>query len=92
MIDELRFVMVAKKLKEFSEYFDDLYELIDNIIERKHSVNGMTAHIIGINRFSDKNIEYSWGCDGCSRGCCGYITGEDEISYDDLLNFIQGEK
>lgn len=90
MINELKYIMVINKLKKFSEYFDDLYELIDKWVEEKHSDNGETAYITGIGGFSGNNVEYSWACPGYSRGCCGYRSGEDKVSFDDLLTFIQG--
>lgn len=90
MIEEMKFIMLAKKFEEFAEYFNDFYELIDKWIAEKHSDNGETAYITGIAGLLNGTIEYSWECRGCSRGCCGYASGSNNVSFDQLLEFIQG--
>lgn len=87
-MNELKFVMLAKKFEEFSEYFDDFYELLGTWTRNNHSDNE-DAYLTGITGISNGKIDYSWERRGCSRGCCGYISGEDTISVDDLLQFIQ---
>lgn len=90
MINEVRFIMLAKKLEDFSEYFEEFYELINKWAEKIHSENGETAYITGISGFYTDRVEYAWECAGCSRGCCGYRSGDTAVSYDQLLKFIQG--
>lgn len=87
-MNEVKFIMLVKKLEEVAEHFDDFYEFIDKWVEKNHS-DRETAHLTGIAGFRQDGIEYNWGRSGCSRGCCGYHTGEDLVTFDELLAFAQ---
>ena len=87
-MNELKFIMLAKKFEEFSEFFSDFYQLLDKWVEKNHS-DDQYAYITGIAGISNNKIEYTWERRGCSRGCCGYASDNDYVSFDQLLEFIQ---
>lgn len=90
MINEVKFIMLVKKSEEFADHFNNFYELVGEWVEKKHSDNE-DAYITGISNISPDRIEYSWERRGCSRGCCGSVSGDDDVLFEDLLTFIQEE-
>jgi hypothetical protein len=90
-MEEIRFLMLAKKLEDFSEFFEEFYELVGKWVVEKHSDNE-EAYITGISGFRPNAVDYTWERRGCSRGCCGYASGDSYVMYEDLLKFIQGVK